>query len=63
MSVVSEKKRINNPPGWLHAALRDGYADNVEAYHKQQEDIRREQHIQNEKNSTGYAKADYPRDD
>lgn len=49
MSVVSEKKRINNPPGWLHAALRDGYADNVEAYHKQQEDIRREQHIQNEK--------------
>ena len=29
--------------------MRDGYADNVEAYHKQQEDIRREQHIQNEK--------------
>ena len=49
MSVVSEKQRINNPPGWLHAALKDGYADNVEAYHKQQEEIRKEQHEKNEK--------------
>lgn len=49
MSVVSEKQRINNPPGWLHSALKDGYAENVEAYQQQQEQIRKEQHIQNEK--------------
>lgn len=31
MSVVAEKQKINNPPGWLHVALKDGYAENVEA--------------------------------